>query len=486
MGFLLGSFRWCAWLAGFLFLLTGPLAAENGNMPAGDSTFVVSDTVVVRSIVIRGNRQTRPQIILRELEFREHDTLPVARVGELLRLSRENVFNTRLFNFVTFDTMQVPGTHAFDLQISVVERWYIWPIPFLEVSDRNFNAWWETRDFSRLTYGVDLTFYNVRGRNETLKIISHFGFNQKYGFTYRIPYLNRDQTIGAGFGADAGFNHEIPVETENNKPVYYKDPSGFPKQVVNAYGEVFYRPSFNALHTFRLGYSSYVFQDTVLRIPGFSVSDANRQAFASIWYQYKNDHRDVHYYPLKGWYLDFELMHCTPAAVARTSYLKLNLRWYHQFSNRWYFATGWTLKAGLYSDQPYYLQRGLGYGREFVRGYEYYVVDGQHFVLWKNNFKFAILPQKVVELGFLNSPKFSMIPLALYLNVFADLGYVFKYYPHSSAGPDNNGNTLQNSLMAGYGLGLDFTTYYDVVVRCDFSMNLFGKPGIYLHFLAPI
>jgi hypothetical protein len=50
----------------------------------------------------------------------------------------------------------------------------------------------------------------------------------------------------------------------------------------------------------------------------------------------------------------------------------------------------------------------------------------------------------------------------------------------------NRYNDLQNSLLVGYGAGFDFTTYYDVVVRLEFSMNGMGIPGIYLHFMAPI
>ena len=44
--------------------------------------------------------------------------------------------------------------------IDLVERWYIWPYPILEISERNFNVWWDDfqssnyQDFSRFNYGV--------------------------------------------------------------------------------------------------------------------------------------------------------------------------------------------------------------------------------------------------------------------------------------------------------------------------------------------
>lgn len=450
---------------------------------------VLPDSVaysVIRSIGLEGNKQTRASIIFRELNFHVGDTVLDKNLGLLLKTSRDNVFNTRLFNFVTFDTSFQTGHPGLDITIHVVERWYILPLPYLEISDRNFNAWWETRDFSRLTYGVDLTFSNARGKNETLTLLTHFGFNQLYGFSYRIPYINRKQTLGVGFGADAEFNHEVVVQSAGNKPVYYKDPSLFPKELVTGYLEFVLRPNIYSFHTFQLGYDSYYLQDTLLRIPGFSLSQANHQQFVSIYYQYKMDHRDVQYYPLKGYYFDVEFSHSIPYAIAHNTYIKSNLRKFWQIYNRWYFASGLTLKFSMEKQQPYYLQRGLGYGREYVRGYEYYIIDGQHFILSKNNVKFALIPPYILRLPFLRSSKFNTVPLALYLNIFADLGYVYHYDQGSGDHLSGAGNTLQNVLLVGYGAGLDFTTYYDVVIRCEFAMNLLGKPGLYLHFLAPI
>lgn len=444
------------------------------------------DYSVVHSIVLEGNKQTRPNIIFRELSFHTGDTLITRNLGKLIRTNRDNVFNTRLFNFVTIDTAFQPGNHLLDITIHVVERWYIWPIPYLEISDRNFNAWWETKDFSRLTYGVDLTFSNVRGRDETLVLLAHFGFNQLYGFSYSIPYINHKQTIGLGFGADAELNHEVAVKTVGNKPAYYKDPVTLPKQLATATMELFLRPSIYSIHTFSLTYDNYYFQDTLLKIPGFSLSNSNTQQFITFSYLYKNDHRDVQYYPLRGYYLDVEFNHSIPFSITHNTYLKSNLKKFWQIYNRWYFASGITLKLSFEKEQPYYLQRGLGYARDYVRGYENYVIDGQHFFLMKNNLKFAVVPPYILRLPFFRSSKFNTVPLALYLNLFTDLAYVYHYDQGTGNSHSGSGNTLQNALLVGYGTGLDFTTYYDVVVRCEFAMNLMGKPGFYLHFIAPI
>jgi outer membrane protein assembly factor BamA len=451
----------------------------------GDVPGILPGTVIIHKISITGNTITREKIILRELDFKENDTVSLLRFSSMLVNAKQNIFNTRLFNFVTIDTCINAAHQLVDVQIEVVERWYIWPIPYVEISDRNFNVWWETRELSRLTYGVDFTFFNARGRNETLKILAHFGFNQKFGFAYKIPYVNHDQTLGTGFGAAAELNHEVPVLTKNNVPEYVRSNSAYLKTLISGFVEVTLRPDFFSTHKFSAGFSHYDFDSTILKIPGFVISEGVVQQFITLNYLYKNDHRDVQYYPLKGYSLDAEVNHAVPYQVAHNSYFKASVRIYQQLHNRWYWASGFTGKLSFEKMQPYYLQRGLGYGRDYVRGYEYYVIDGQHFAVLKNNLKFALLPQRVEKLWFIQTTKFNAIPIALYVNAFVDMGFAY-HYPVSQHDVTRSGNTLENSFLIGYGLGLDFTTYYDIVVRIEAAVNRMSQPGIYLHFIAPI
>ena len=472
----------------FLFLIAFTPDVSNAmiaDQVQPDSIGKLPDIFIIHQIEITGNTITKKGIILRELKFREHDTISPAQFSEMLTISKQNIFNTRLFNFVTIDTSVMADLHSLIVKIALVERWYIWPIPFFEISDRNFNVWWETRDFNRLTYGIDFTFFNARGRNETLKIMTHFGYNQKFGFAYKIPYINRKQTLGIGYGAAAELNHELPVYTINNKPVYIRNNSTYLKKLFSGLIELNIRPNFFTTHTFRVGYSYYNFDSAIRSIPGYAMLNQNVQQFFSFSYFYKNDHRDVQFYPLNGYYLDVEVSHAVPYATAHNSYLRTNVRKYTQIYNRWFCASGFTGKLSFEKSQPYYLQRGLGYGRDFVRGYEYYVIDGQHFALLKNNLKFALLPQRTETIGFIKTTKFNTIPLALYLNAFVDMGFVYHY----SGNPTDvyfTSNTLENSFLIGYGIGVDFTTYYDIVIRVEGSMNRMNQPGLYLHFIAPI
>lgn len=127
--------------------------------------------------------------------------------------------------------------------------------------------------------------------------------------------------------------------------------------------------------------------------------------------------------------------------------------------------------------------RALGFGRDYVRGYEYYVVDGQHFALFKTNLKFKLLSGKEVHAGFIPLEKFSTIPFSFYLNAYADAAYVEDTQFSNIAFTTNR---LPNSWLYGYGAGIDFVTYYDIVIRLDYSFNKFGESGLFLHFAAPI
>jgi hypothetical protein len=46
-------------------------------------------------------------------------------------------------------------------------------------------------------------------------------------------------------------------------------------------------------------------------------------------------------------------------------------------------------------------------------------------------------------------------------------------------------NTLSNSLLWGKGISLDYVTYYDKLLRIEFSVNRLGEKGVFLHFSNP-
>ena len=437
--------------------------------------------IIVNKIILSGNKITKANIIYRELLFKEGDTIVSKNLLQILEQSRKNLLNTSLFNFVTIDTTSVTGGKI-NVSIDVVERWYIWPIPFFQLSDRNFNVWWKTKDLRRIDYGLYLTWDNFRGRKESLVIQLRHGFDETYSLSYKIPYINKSKTIGLGFTAGFTGNHTVAYENEENKQVFYKDEEHFVQKNIFGTFNITYRRNIFNTHTFQINYNQYDFADTLLQLnSGFS--NKNIVQYLTFYYLFKSDHRDDKAYPLNGYYFDLEAVKDGFGILKNENidiaHIHTSVRKFWKLHKRWYFEGGMNVKISSSAYEPYFIENGLGFGDNYVRSYEYYVINGQNYALLKSDLKFALIPTKVKYFKFIPAKKFSLLHYALYLNLLADGAYV-------SDRQAIGANDLTNSFLFGYGLGLDFVTYYDKVLRVEYSINKMGQGGIFLHFVAPI
>ncbi len=388
--------RWIIAFFGLcLYLIAFSASEVSAVEPANPDSVNLPENVIIRNISFVGNKITKERIVQRELLFQENDTIPLDQISDLLQQSRKNLVNTSLFNFVTYDSIPVEySNNQLDISFEFIERWYVWPVPILELADRNFNEWLKKWDWSRLNYGAFLTWNNFRGRREKLMLYTRFGYDQRYELSYQIPYINKKQTWGIGFAGGWTQNHEMSynsfdtiispdgeAEVQGNREFYYKNESSYPKREIFAYTEAFYRKGIHNTNWFKLEYKDLKVSDSVLyRNPDYSFDTANRNQFMSIYYQYRMDYRDYKQYPMTGYYFDVEMnkngLGLMPNSSVNTLSLKANFRKYFNLKGRLYYATGFTGKVSPFWHQPYYYQRGLGYGRDVVRGYEYYVVDG--------------------------------------------------------------------------------------------------------------
>jgi len=464
----------CLMLLGFKIALAQPGASAK--------------SVIVGSISISGNEKTKEQIISRELLFATGDTLAREEFAMLVYHSRQNVLNTSLFNFVTIDTVLSRNQDNLllaEVKIILLERWYIWPVPIMKITDRNLNAWWQSHDFSRINYGLDVKWYNFTGRMDELDAVVQFGKNRRFSLAYRNPYIDRNKHLGIGFEAGYSKNREVGYGTLNDKLVFAFVPEGLSYNkylVVNGY----YRKNVYTIHELKAGVQLFGFSDSLLVLNHeYSYPDVKKPIFLNVYYKLKVDHRDIKYYPLKGWYADMELNKSglgfgfeKPVDIA---WAKVTARYYAQMAAHWYTGISVTGKVSSAGWQPYFLMQGLGYNRDYVRGYEYNVIDGRHFGVIRSNIKYAIVPERTRNIGLIPTPKFSRIHYALYLTAFADAGYVWQ--------PQRTGqynNQLPRTLLAGAGIGIDMVTYYDKIVRIEYAVNKSGKSGIFIHFISGI
>jgi hypothetical protein len=465
------------------------------NIALGPASFAQSDKADpgtgkgfcrIDSIVMSGNRITKEKIMLREIIFKAGDMVPRLELDSLISLSRQNLLNTLLFNFVEIGkAFSLPDSTDAVIRVSVIERWYIWPVPILLISDRNFNVWWKTKDLSRLSYGFYIDWRNFRGRKERLVLRFQWGYIRNVGFQYTIPYINRAKTIGMGFGMGYARQKETAYQTTYNKQDFFKEQNGFAREDYFTYGQLLVRRNIYNTHMLELSYDHHECSDSLLiENPNYTADGATRSQYLSFYYTFKSDHRDFKSYPLKGYYIDFAIVKhglwTFKTNTLNTFEVFATVRKFWELYPRLYFASGLNGKISS-GKEPYIILRGIGYDRDVIRSYEYYLVDAQHFFILKNNIKFAIIPTTVRNISFIKTEKFGKIFYALYMNVFFDAGYGFY---NQDFGRETN--DLQNTLLLGYGAGLDLVSYYDIVIGLDFSVNFKNETGIFLHFMAPI
>jgi hypothetical protein len=151
---------------------------------------------------------------------------------------------------------------------------------------------------------------------------------------------------------------------------------------------------------------------------------------------------------------------------------------FHQkLSKRFYFYN--TTKAKYSSEKmlPHIMNRGLGY-HEFMSAYEPYVMDGSDFFITKYNVKYQLIKPTTKTLPLIKMEQFNKVHYAVYINAFADAGYVHYEFPDPT-------NSMVNTLQFSAGIGIDLVTYYDQVFRIDFAINRYGEYGVFFHLETP-
>jgi outer membrane protein assembly factor BamA len=443
-------------------------------------TVRVGKFLSVNRIFITGNRITRDQIILRELSLKSGDVVFSADLNEILDLDRKKLLNTRLFNTVEIRSLELEPSKI-DLIIDLNERWYTFPAPIFELADRNFNEWWQNydHDLRRVNYGLRLYQFNMRGRNETLRVHAQLGFQRRFEVMYRFPYIDKRQKHGLSVDALFHETKNLAVQTVDHKYEFLKADNIL--RINRGTGLTYtYRNSFYQIHSVRLDYYRVTIRDTVRSInPLYLKTEKVDQQYTSLNYTFNSDHRDLVSYPLKGHQvlilvtknglLSKDDLQKVETTVTYTKYLDLKRNYY--LSNN--FVGYWSNPNDLS-----YLNFGtLGLKRQFVRGYEVYVIEGPYFGLNKTTFKKLLFSRKY-HWASMPIEQFRHIPLSVYIKTYADFGYVKNYPDYESLDVNTR---LSDKLLTGTGFGFDVVGSYDLVLRFEYTFNAEGQRGFFFH-----
>jgi len=411
------------------------------------------------------------------MQLEPGDSIPLEDLNKKLEKARDQVYNTTLFITVKI-TPAFIGMNDFDLNVAVKERWYIFPIPAFQLADRSFNEWYVKYkgSLSRVSYGLRFYHFNISGRNDQFSLSLINGFTRNISFEYKAPYTNPALSDGETLGSGFLQTREIAFKTDNNNHLLYYKNDDFVKSEWYITASYSSRKAIKKKETFLISFRHIKVDDSVISQtynPGYFNSNSSIQNFFELSYKLQFSEIDNVLYPLKGYTNSlllqkrgFGFNDGINQFVIKTTFNK-----YFTYSHNWYSSVRIIGQINLPFSQPYFNQRALGYKDDYLRGDEYFVVDGVAFGLAKFDIKKKLLHFNLPT--FLKSKTYNKLPFTIYAKTFLDAGYVYseKFFD----------TRLNNKFLYSGGFGFDILTFYDFKLSFEFSLNQLGQKGLFLH-----
>jgi outer membrane protein assembly factor BamA len=402
----------------------------------------------VDSIEIRGNTSTEPGIILRELTFRKGDSVSTAQ----LQYNRERIYSLGIFTQVSLT--QKPESPA-TILIEVHESWYIWPIPFIEMSDHDWN---------HLTYGIDLSIANFQGKNQKIHVKYGFGYNPYLNMSYENPGL--DSLGKYYFGFSAGFG-KIKNKSDSAKALYGDDFLMRYYDIALIFGKRFNKTE---RLFWTVGYQQYTYPEA----PGNDVFNAlSPGAYPYTAIEYRFDSRDLSQNASLGIYF-----------LGNVTYKGFGSRGLNYQSVRLdlsrYIPLGYTLVLKLHgmtkqvsgTGIPFYDLVYLGFDQR-IRGQYSYHQEGKGFYFASADVKLPLINEANINFHLPIIPdKLQHFRTGLFSYIFVDAGSIHEE-PYSLKGPSSG---------FGYGGGLALLILPYNIFRIEMAFDKHLKREVLVDF----
>ena len=442
-----------------------------GNRGAKNDS-IKSGNILISNVVIEGNKRTKAYIILREMTLKTGDVIASKDLKEQIEKSKNQVYNTSLFIDVKITSTDTMGDIV-SIKVEVKERWYLFPVPYFTLIDRNFNQWWvtEKRDLSRVNYGIQFTQYNLTGHNDALNVWLIDGYNKQVSLRYNLPFVNKSLKHGFNVGYTFSTQKQLNDSTSLNKQVFITS-NNYLISSRRADISYSYRPDQKWRHSFTISYTNASISDTVLVAnPNYFPNGKTNIQYVSFNYRFRYLNLDYNRYPTKGYSIDGYIDKRGLDKETNLWQFGLSGLYAHPIANKTFIRLSATATVKTPSSNSFLNQQLFGYNNFVLRGLEYYVIDGDAAVLAQ-----ATLCRQIGKYTLnthLKSKNYNQIPFRYFLKLYCDAGYANNKYPGNSF--------LNNKILYTGGIGLDVVTIYDVVLRFELSYNQLGKGGLYLH-----
>lgn len=439
----------------------------------------------ILEINITGNQKTEDFVVLKELLFEKGDVFDVQKLdelNELVEVSTKRVLNLNLFNDVkiNYNLLDSSGSSGYVVNVIVLEKWYIWPLPLIEFSDRNFNVWSDL-DFNpaRTNYGLFVDHYNVLGRNHTMKTRLKTGYNNQVGVEYRIPFLGPESMWGVMAKVDHTSQNEVWYETKNDSLQFFKNGENDLISSTTAQLEFSKRidPFVSLFMSINYEYGEL---DNAVPQAGYFTNSSENQHQTNVSVGLNHDTRDNIYYPLNGMFISPQVSF-QRFDNSKTDYnitFDLTAQKFSKIKPRLYSAFSIYSKINTLRSLGYHDRKQLGYD-QLLRGFEHYVVEGFFGTKATAAIRYQIIDKLNINLGFVPFNSYKILPLRVYLESFFDCGYASDIQTDTS-------NILPNQILYSAGFGLNFLFYNDKIFRIEYSLNSLKDGGLFVHFQKAI
>lgn len=484
-----------------LMLMVSCLSAYSQN---NDGAVTLPDTlyhdyIIISEYKLSGNDLTKDWFIIRELDFKIGDSLLTYQKGKKvdfsqkrftasdsseLRLrmnySRENIINTKLFLTVNLSLERIDG-RDYRLMINVTERHYWWLFPVVKLNAPNFNEWLRDPDISDVSMGLFFSHNNLFGISHQTSLVGYVGKSYAAAWGYRIPWIGKGKKTGITFGA--GYQNLYTVEygsVENKRQILYESNS---LQTANILVTLNMRPGLYNYGTVKLTGEWVKVSDSLYSLDtNFLGKGKKTNTYLTLYADYAYDSRNSKSYPLQGSYL-CAFVQKIGLGILSTDvdyfFYGIDFHFYQKLSNKWFVAEMFKIQSNSGENLPYHYQVNMMYKKNFIRGYDLFTLKGDEMYFFRSNVKYELVKPntKKVKQG-QEKNKFKALQYAFYLNAFADAGYVMNNFTEN--------NPLNNKMLYSWGLGLDFVTYYDMVLRFEYAFTSERTNGFFIAFGMPI
>ena len=421
------------------FIFTAVCLTSIVKAESGDTLFYKGDyTVIIDSIVIKGNNQTENFIILRELTVEIGDTLN----PKLAEYNKERIYSLNIFNEVKLTTFALDSINY--LLISIQESWYIYPLPFVTLKDR---------DWDKVSYGIAVKIANFRGRNETLRGKLALGYDPSLTFSYFNPNLTSNNNLFASFQFGL-----LNINNKSNTAIELTG-GGFKHKLY--FGKLIFGNRFGLFHRLSVT-TGYDYVETPFYIKGISASQQRIDRTVILGFSYNYDTRDLRQYPSNGLFAfanyEFKGMGLNDINY-RIAYL--DFREYRtligNLVGKWRFATRLTN-----GNVPYYDYSYLGLG-ERIRGHWDEQQEGNDLFIGSLELDYWILNNYRLNLYWI-----PLLPKSL---LSYRVGFVWEFFIDTGTTSLTGEPVTLKQFSTGYGTGVSILLLPYFVLRFEFALD---------------